>query len=236
VTPKAGGKVDLNRVTQFGQALQELGIKMIPAYSPEARGRMERSYRTWQGRLPQELRIRNIRTVEEANRFLREEYQAEFNRRFTVPAAAKGSAFVPTRRKDLEWVFSIQHERTVNGDNTIALDNRVLPDRTDALAQHTGRLQGDGVRASQRHDPGAVRAARGGAFCARPDAGAHAQGLETALLTAAARAQANRGGMKQGRRAFLNLEAPPPDLRDLTLFLARMALSNRRRRHASNGR
>ena len=51
VTPKAGGKIDPNRVTQVGRALQELGIKMIPAYSPQARGRMERSYRTWQGRL-----------------------------------------------------------------------------------------------------------------------------------------------------------------------------------------
>ena len=126
VTPKAGGKVDLSRVTQLGRALQELGMKMIPAYSPQARGRMERSYRTWQGRLPQELRIRNLRTVEEANRFLREEYRAECNRRFAVPAAGKGSAFVRTRRKDLEWVFSLQHERTVNGDNTITLDNRVL--------------------------------------------------------------------------------------------------------------
>jgi transposase len=126
VTPKAGGKVDMTQVTQLGRALQELGIQMIPAYSPQARGRMERSYRTWQGRLPQELRIRNIRTLEEANRFLREEYRAEFNRRFAVAATGKGKAFVRTRRKDLEWVFSIQHERTVNGDNTIALDNRIL--------------------------------------------------------------------------------------------------------------
>src|SRR5262249_20730994 len=126
VTPKAGGKVDLNQPTQLGRALQELGIKMIPAYSPQARGRMERSYRTWQGRLPQELRIRKLTTVEEANQFLREEYQGEFNRRFAVAAAGKGSAFVRTRRKDLGWVFSIQHERTVNGDNTIALDNRIL--------------------------------------------------------------------------------------------------------------
>jgi transposase len=126
VTPKAGGKVDENQVTQFGRALQELGIKMIPAYSPQARGRMERSYRTWQGRLPQELRVRKITTVEAANQFLRQQYQAEFNRRFTVVAAGKGSAFVRTRRKDLDWVFSMQHERTVNGDNTIALDNRVL--------------------------------------------------------------------------------------------------------------
>src|ERR1051325_391075 len=84
VTPKAGGKVDLNQVTQLGRALQELGIQMIPAYSPQARGRMERSYRTWQGRLPQELRIRNIRTVEEANRFLREEYRAELDRKSVV--------------------------------------------------------------------------------------------------------------------------------------------------------
>src|ERR1700736_2171336 len=84
VTPKAGGKVDENQVTQLGRALQELGIKMIPAYSPQARGRMEGSYRTWQGRLPQELRLRKITTVEKANQFLRQQYQAEFNRPFTV--------------------------------------------------------------------------------------------------------------------------------------------------------
>jgi transposase len=126
VTPKAGGKVDESQVTQFGRALKELGIRMIPAYSPQARGRMERSYRTWQGRLPQELRLRKMTTVEEANGFLRQQYQAEFNRRFAVAAAGKGCAFVRTRRKDLDWVFSIQHERTVNQDNTIALDNRIL--------------------------------------------------------------------------------------------------------------
>jgi transposase len=126
VTPKAGGKVDPSQVTQLGRALQELGIKMIPAYSPQARGRMERSYRTWQGRLPQELRLRQIVTVEEANQFLHQQYRAEFNRRFAVAAASKGSAFVRTRRKDLAWVFSIQQERRVNSDNTIAWDNRIL--------------------------------------------------------------------------------------------------------------
>jgi hypothetical protein len=120
VTPKAGGKVDPDRLTQ-------LRIQMIPAYSPQARGRMERSYRTWQGRFPQELRIRNINTLEQANAFLANEYLAEFNRRFTVPAAGgQRTAFVRTRRKDLDWVFSLQQERTVNQDNTIALDNRIL--------------------------------------------------------------------------------------------------------------
>jgi hypothetical protein len=77
---------------------------MIPAYSPQARERMERNFRTWQGRLPQELRLRQIQTAEEANRFLRE-YLEEFNRRFAVEAAEKGSAFMRTRRRDLEWVF-----------------------------------------------------------------------------------------------------------------------------------
>ncbi len=125
-TPQAGGKVDPNNVTQLGRALKELDIKMIPAYSPQARGRQERNYRTWQGRLPQELRVRNIVDVGAANRFLREEYLAEFNRRFTVPAAAKGNAFVRLKRRDLDRVFSIQHERRVNNDNTVTLFNRVL--------------------------------------------------------------------------------------------------------------
>ena len=126
VTPKRGERVDTSRPTQVGRALQELSIKMIPAYSPQARGRMERSYGTWQGRLPQELRLRGIRDLDRANAFLRSEYIAEFNHKFAVPAAQKGSAFVRLRRKDLDWIFSAQHERTVNQDNTIQLDNRVF--------------------------------------------------------------------------------------------------------------
>ena len=125
-TPQAGQPVDENRLTQVGRALQQLGIKMIPAYSPQARGRMERSYRTWQGRLPQELRLRGIRTLEAANEFLRKQYIGEFNRRFAVPAEQKGSAFVRTGRRDLDWVFSVQQERTVNRDNTVVVNHRVL--------------------------------------------------------------------------------------------------------------
>lgn len=125
-TPKAGEKVDRSRPTQLGRALQELGIRTIPAYSPQARGRMERSYGTWQGRLPQELRLRDVRTMEAANAFLRDEYIAEFNARFTVEAAQEGTAFVRCARRDLDWVFSLQHERTVDNDNTVTLDNRVF--------------------------------------------------------------------------------------------------------------
>jgi len=92
LTPKAGEKVDKHRLTQVGRAMKELGVQMIPAYSPQARGRSERSFGTWQGRLPQELRLAGIGSVEEANRFLRERYIGEFNRKFLVAAEQKGSA------------------------------------------------------------------------------------------------------------------------------------------------
>src|SRR5476649_1646840 len=97
ITPKAGEKVDKQRLTQVGRAMKELGVQMIPAYSPQARGRSERSFGTWQGRLPQELRLAGITTVEDANRFLHEHYIAEFNRRFQVAAAQRGSAFLACR-------------------------------------------------------------------------------------------------------------------------------------------
>ena len=125
-TPKAGAKIDPHRLTQVGRALHELGIRMIPAYSPQARGRSERNFGTWQGRLPQELRLRGITTVEEANRFLRQEYVAEFNGRFAVAAGQPGSAFLPLQGQDLERIFALQHERVVNRDNTVEIGNRVL--------------------------------------------------------------------------------------------------------------
>jgi transposase len=125
-TPQAGGKVDAQRPTQVGRALQELGIQMIPAYSPQARGRSERNFGTWQGRLPQELRLRGITTPEGANAFLREEYLAEFNQHFRVTSAQPGRAFLPCRRRDLDFIFSVQQTRTVARDNTVQLGDRWL--------------------------------------------------------------------------------------------------------------
>src|SRR6516164_5531300 len=109
-TPKAGGKIDPQRLTQVGRALKELGIQMIPAYSPQARGRSERNFGTWQGRFPQELRLAGIQTLEEANRFLRETSIPEMNRKFSVPAAQKGHAFVPVQGQNLDRIFSVQQE------------------------------------------------------------------------------------------------------------------------------
>ncbi len=126
LTPKVGGKVDPHRLTQVGRALRELGIGMIPAYSPQARGRSERSFSTWQGRLPQELRLQGITSMEAANGFLREHYIEEFNRRFQVAAGQRGSAFLPCRKRDLNLIFSLQFERTVNRDNTVSFQNLSL--------------------------------------------------------------------------------------------------------------
>jgi len=125
VTPKAGQKVDKHRLTQVGRAMKELGVQMIPAYSPQARGRGERNFGTWQGRLPQELRLAGITQVEEANRFLRERYITQFNEKFLVEATEKGTAFRRTARADLEWVLTVQTERVVNKDNTVAIGERM---------------------------------------------------------------------------------------------------------------
>src|SRR3984885_3306101 len=126
LTPKVGGRVDYHRRTQVGRALHELGVQMIPAYSPQARGRSERNFSTWQGRLPQELRLRGIRTLERANQFLSEHYIAEFNRRFTVPAAQRGTAFISCRHRNLEMIFTQRYERTVDRDNTVSFRNLVM--------------------------------------------------------------------------------------------------------------
>jgi transposase len=118
LTPKVGAKVDYHRRTQVGRALHELGVQMIPAYSPQARGGSERSFST--------VRLHQIASLEAANVFLREHYIAEFNRRFQVTAAQRGSAFSACRGRDLDRVFSLQFERAVNRDNTVSFQNLSL--------------------------------------------------------------------------------------------------------------
>ncbi len=118
-TPLAGGKVDKTNPTQVGRALNQLGIELIPAYSPEARGRSERMFGTLQNRLPQELRFRGITEMEEANRFLKKEYLPEHNQRFALKLEEKDSAFVAWVGDGLEDVLTVQEERTVNNDNTV---------------------------------------------------------------------------------------------------------------------
>ena len=124
-TPKAGGKVDKDNPTQVGRALQQLGIELIAAYSPEARGRSERMFGTLQKRLPQELRLAGITTRQDANRFLKEVFWPAHNARFARPAEAAGSAFVAFAG-NLTDILSLQEERVVAGDNTVRYKNRSL--------------------------------------------------------------------------------------------------------------
>ena len=125
-TPKAGGLVDRQHPTQIARALGQLGIELILAWPPQARGRCERLFGTWQGRLPQELRLRNITTVEAANEFLRHEWIALHNASFSVKAEQPGTAFLPYRGTELEEIFSQQQERVVDNDNTVRYENRCL--------------------------------------------------------------------------------------------------------------
>lgn len=124
-TPKAGEKVDKQKLTQVGRALAEFGIEHIPSYSPEGRGRMERVFGTLQRRLPPVLRLNGIATIEEANNYLSENYIFEHNDRFAVAAAEEGDAFVPFVG-DLAAVLCAKHERVVGNDNCVRFEGRVL--------------------------------------------------------------------------------------------------------------
>lgn len=112
--------------TQIQRALGQLGITLIPAHSPQARGRMERFWETWQGRLPQELRLAGISTVEGANTFLAQRWVPFHNRTWTVPAAGEGSAFVPYTGDQLDRICAVQHARVVGNDNCVAFERRPL--------------------------------------------------------------------------------------------------------------
>jgi transposase len=135
-TPKASGPVDKGRLTQVGRALHQLGIEHIPSYSPQARGRMERLFGTLQKRLPQELRLAGITTVEAANRHLREVFLPAFNARFAVPAAAPGTAFVPLLGFPLVEVLCRQTACRVQNDNTVRYKGMVLQIPEHAHRRH----------------------------------------------------------------------------------------------------
>lgn len=125
-TLEAGGKVDKANPTQFGRALRQLGIEMIPAYSPEARGRSERAFATHQDRLPKELAIAGITDMVAANRYLAEVYRTRFNAEFAIPAREEGSAFVPWIGGNLGDILCEQIERTAGNDNCVKFEGLAL--------------------------------------------------------------------------------------------------------------
>jgi transposase len=125
-TEEAGGKVDKLRLTQVHRALQQLGITLIAAYSPEARGRSERAFRTLQDRLPKELALAGITEMAAANRYLTEQFLPHYNERFMVRATEAGTAFIPWVGTSLADVLCVQDERVVAKDNTVRYQGTTL--------------------------------------------------------------------------------------------------------------
>lgn len=125
-TPKEGGKVSKTQLTQFGRAMSQLGIQMIAAYSPEARGRSERAFQTHQQRLVRELALHGITDMDEANRYLIETYMPAYNAEFAQPAIEEGSVFVPWTGGNLDDILCEQHERTVSADNCVSFEGKIL--------------------------------------------------------------------------------------------------------------
>lgn len=135
-TPKAGEPVDRTVETQVGRALTRLGIEHIAAYSPEARGRSERAFRTLQDRLPKELVLAGITRVEAANRFIAKTYLPAHNGQFAVTAEQEGTAFVPVSPVDLRETLCLQEERQVGNDNTVVFHRRRLQIPPSPLRPH----------------------------------------------------------------------------------------------------
>jgi transposase len=135
-TPEAGGKVDKVNLTQFGRAMKHLGIHMIAAYSPEARGRSERAFATHQGRLPKELTLVGITDMTAANVYLREVYRLAFNAEFAQPPSEDGTAFVPFQGGSLDDILCEQFERTVGKDNCVRFEGLALQIPSDRHRCH----------------------------------------------------------------------------------------------------
>ena len=183
-TAEAGGKVDKTNLTQFGRAMHQLGIEMIPAYSPEARGRSERQFCTHQDRLVKELALAGITDMEEANRYLEEVYMPAFNAEFCVPAAEPGTGFVPLMGREVADILCEHHERTVGKDNCVSFEGKCLQIPEDRHRMHyvkakvrvhrypDGRLAVfHGPRKLADYDVGERHEANNGTGAARANAG-----------------------------------------------------------------
>jgi transposase len=140
-TPTAGAAPDRTKLPHVGRALARLGLEHILGYSPQARGRSERTNGTLQGRLVNELRVAGITTLGAANRYLRERFIADYNATFGCSPADPASAFVPVGRHDLDQILCHEEERVVARDNTVTFGRLLLQ-----LTKQRGRRSCAGLR------------------------------------------------------------------------------------------
>ena len=125
-TPIAMGKVSKDNLTQVGRAISQLGINMIAAYSPQARGRSERAFSTHQGRLPNELALLGITDIDSANKYLNDTYMPMFNKEFMVKTQCAESAFVQCSEKDIKEILCEHYRRVVGKDNCVSFEGIIL--------------------------------------------------------------------------------------------------------------
>ncbi len=185
-TARAGRRVDRSRLTQVGRALQQLGVEHIMAYSPQARGRSERVNRTLQDRLVKELQTHGIRTLDRANRYLRDVFVAEYNREFGRAPAQSESGFVALGTVDLDTIFCHLESRTVQRDNTVTLDGVTLQ-----VARQPGRRTCAGLTVEvRRHLDGTHTVRWGTKLLGRYNALGRALSMETIVHPVAAAAAA----------------------------------------------
>lgn len=137
-------------ITQFGRIVEELGIEMFPASSPQAKGRIERLWETLQSRLVTEFRINSIKTMEEANKFLIQ-YIQKYNSKFAIESASKKSVFLKLpKRYNLDELLCVRFERTIDNAGVFSLNNskfqvldKYLPPKTKVeiyLSQKIGMI------------------------------------------------------------------------------------------------
>jgi hypothetical protein len=210
VTPRAGESAqqreEADRLTQFGRGLRELGIGWIPAHSPQAKGRVERSFGTDQDRLVKHLRLARVKTMQDANKYLEAEYWPEWNERFARPL--KGLADMHralTPEIDLASALSHVEQRVVSNDYTFSFAGKKYQvSRGDVKAG----MRGKSIRI-ELHLNGTMRARFEGAYAAVNECGVKAP---AAVKPAgkAARKDHNRGGKSDWMEGFF--ERPGPEL------------------------
>ena len=208
-TPKAGGKVDKERLTQVGRALAQLGVEHIPGYTPQARGRGERVNRTLQDRLVNELRADGVRDTETANAYLHETFIPQYNQDFSRPARETASAFVAAGSVDLDQIFCVEEPRVVNKDNTVRFQNVVLQ-----ITKQPKRASCAGLTvAARRHLNGTISIWKGqklfGQFA--PDGGALTDGQEKKTSTSGFQGMEG-SGMYHKSKGSLYPQTPSSDI------------------------
>lgn len=194
-----------DRLTQLGRALRELGIGWIAAYSPQAKGRVERSFGTDQDRLVKQLRLAKVKTMQGANEFLEKEYWPEWNRRFACPAKEAPDLHRPlTAQVDLAAALSHVEQRVISNDYTFSFAGRRYQ---IARADVKAGMKRQSLRIELRLD-GELRARYDGHYVAVAECGAEPPAVPKPATSTPVRKDHNRGGRSQWTANFFHQPGP----------------------------